>query len=152
MLGRILRYLAVAFCIAFVSSCMADEDSLLMDGDVPCTVKVAGIVADGTVMTLSPGSVAKVQLRVDPRHVELDGDAYFEVTRDESHPFTVAAGEGAVKVLGTRFLVSSGLDGTSVDVTEGKVLFSAAGSEEGVILTKGMSATLPMEMNVPTLV
>lgn len=114
--------------------------------------KAVVTLSDGTVMTLSPGSVAKVQLRVDPRHVELDGDAYFEVTRDESHPFTVAAGEGAVKVLGTRFLVSSGLDGTSVDVTEGKVLFSAAGSEEGVILTKGMSATLPMEMNVPTLV
>ena len=62
MLGRILRYLAVAFCIAFVSSCMADEDSLLMDGDVPCTVKVAGIVADGTVMT--PLSSVDVRLEL----------------------------------------------------------------------------------------
>lgn len=62
MSGRILRYLAVAFCIAFVSSCMADEDSLLMDGDVPCTVKVAGIVADGTVMT--PLSSVDVRLEL----------------------------------------------------------------------------------------
>ena len=43
--------------------------------------KAVVTLSDGTVMTLSPGSVAKVQLRVDPRHVELDGDAYFEVTK-----------------------------------------------------------------------
>ncbi|MGN1215744.1 MAG: FecR family protein [Candidatus Cryptobacteroides sp.] len=114
--------------------------------------KAVVTLSDGTVMTLSPGTVAKVQVRVDPRHVELDGKAYFEVARDEARPFTVAAGEGTVKVLGTKFLVTEGPGGTSVDVTEGKVLFSAAGSEEGVVLTKGMSAALSGEMNIPTLV
>lgn len=114
--------------------------------------KAVVTLSEGTVITLSPGSMAKVQKRKDPRHVELDGSAYFEVARDESHPFTVAAGEAAVKVLGTKFLVSKGLDGTSVDVTEGKVLFSSAVTEEGLILTKGMSATLPVEQNVPALV
>lgn len=114
--------------------------------------KAVVTLSEGTVITLSPGSMAKVQKRKDPRHVELNGSAYFEVARDESHPFTVAAGEAAVKVLGTKFLVSKGLDGTSVDVTEGKVLFSAAGTDSGLILTKGMSATLPKEQDIPALI
>lgn len=48
MSGRILKYLASAICIVFMSACAVEGDSLLRDEDVPCTVKVAGIVADGT--------------------------------------------------------------------------------------------------------
>lgn len=109
-------------------------------------------LADGTMVTLAPGTVIKLQERKNPRHVELEGNAFFDVARDGSHPFTVAAGTGTVRVLGTRFLVSHSIEGMSVDVTDGRVLFSSAGDEEGLVLTKGMSAILSIEEDTPSLV
>ena len=99
-------------------------------------------LSDGSVITLAPGASVRIQERKDPRHVELDGKAYFEIFHDESRPFTVSAGQSIVKVLGTKFVISSSDAGTTVDVTEGKVRFSAMHQDEGVILTEGMSASL----------
>lgn len=97
---------------------------------------------DGSVMTLAPGSYIRIQESKDPRHVELDGKAYFEIFHDETRPFTVSAGQSLVKVLGTKFVINSSTTGTTVDVTEGKVKFSAKQQNEGVIMTEGMSAVL----------
>lgn len=99
-------------------------------------------LSDGSVITLAPGASVRIQERKNPRHVELDGKAYFEVFHDESLPFTVSAGQSLVKVLGTKFVVSNNAGGTTVDVTEGKVRFSAKQQDEGEILTEGMSAAL----------
>lgn len=101
------------------------------------------ILADGTKVTLAPGSSMKIQKRKNPRHVEMDGKAYFEVFHNEDQPFTVSAGEGRITVLGTKFLVKTDARGTGVDVCEGKVRFTCASSElNGHILTKGMSGIL----------
>ena len=47
-----------------------------------------------------------------------------------------------VKVLGTEFMVETPDDKVKVYVADGKVLFARNESADGVILTKGMSATL----------
>lgn len=99
-------------------------------------------LSDGSVITLAPGASVRIQERKDSRHVELDGKAYFEIFHDESRPFTVSAGQSLVKVLGTKFVVSNSGARTTVDVTEGKVRFSAKQQDEGEILTEGMSAAL----------
>ena len=99
-------------------------------------------LSDGSVITLAPGASVRIQERKNPRHVELDGKAYFEIFHDESRPFTVSAGKSIVKVLGTKFVVNNSAEGTTVDVTEGKVRFSTMQQDEGVILTEGMSASL----------
>lgn len=99
-------------------------------------------LSDGSVITLAPGAGIRLQKRKNPRHVELDGKAYFEIFHDESRPFTVSAGQSMVKVLGTKFVINNSSAGTTVEVTEGKVHFSAIRQNEGVILTKGMSAAL----------
>lgn len=115
------------------------------------TSKAIVTLSDGSVATLAPGAVIRLQERKDPRHVELVGNAYFEVFHDESRPFTVSAGTGNVKVLGTKFLISSDDDGTIVDVTEGKVMFSSAGQSDGLILTEGMSASAVKGERMPEL-
>ena len=41
------------------------------------------------------------------REIELDGEAYFEVTHNPEHPFIIKAGELQTKLLGTRFTVKN---------------------------------------------
>lgn len=51
------------------------------------------------------------------RSVRLEGEAYFDVTKDEKHPFCVSVPDCQVKVLGTQFDVSSYPDSPQVQVT-----------------------------------
>lgn len=57
------------------------------------------------------------------RHVELNGEAYFEVAKNKNMPFTVEAGEVNVRVLGTHFNISAYNDEPSSKTTllEGSV-------------------------------
>ena len=55
---------------------------------------------------------AKTELRyqkdfLTSREIELDGEAYFEVTHNPEHPFVVKTGELQTKVLGTRFAIKN---------------------------------------------
>lgn len=58
------------------------------------------------------------------RRVRLDGEAYFEVSKDKQHPFIVSSDNQEVKVLGTHFNISGYPDEASVKTTllEGAVL------------------------------
>jgi transmembrane sensor len=68
---------------------------------------------DGTLVHLAPGS----NIRYRNREVILDGEAFFDVTKDAHQPFTVKAGALTVNVLGTKFNVSD----TAVSLVDGKV-------------------------------
>lgn len=57
----------------------------------------------------------------DQRKVTLQGEALFEVTRDEAHPFVIACGEITTTVLGTTFNIKSAEDNIEVLVLTGKV-------------------------------
>lgn len=82
-------------------------------------------LADGTKVYLN----AETRLRFptkfngDQRVVELDGEAYFEVSPDAEHPFIVEAGSVKVSVLGTSFNVRSYDDENDIATTlvSGKV-------------------------------
>lgn len=51
------------------------------------------------------------------RSVRLEGEAYFDVTKDEEHPFTVSVPDCRLKVLGTQFDVSSYPDSPQMQAT-----------------------------------
>ena len=102
---------------------------------------------DSSSVTLAPGATLGLQCHKDRRLVRMTGKVYFEVRHDERAPFRVEAGDGFVKVLGTRFQVDApssrdAAGSVSVSVVSGKVLFSSAGSSKGVVLTGGRSAVL----------
>lgn len=63
------------------------------------------------------------------RRVRLNGEAFFRVTKDAEHPFTVDAGGLVVKVLGTEFNVAARADGgeTAVTLASGSVEVEANG-------------------------
>ena len=102
----------------------------------------------GSEVTLEPGSRLTYSEK-SPRNTALEGKAYFEVARDEAVPFEITTDGAFVRVLGTKFMVDAASSVKEVYVTEGKVLFAKSSDAEGVILTKGMQATLSESDAVP---
>ena len=96
------------------------------------------ILSDGTKISLNCNSTityAKV-FRGDHRDVKLDGEAFFEVAKDKSKPFTVTANGIKTTVLGTKFNVSAykNLKHISVALLEGKVEVQTAEGRDKLIL------------------
>jgi len=94
---------------------------------------------DGTNIWLNAGSTLKYQqnFNTDKREVFLEGEAYFDVTKNKERPFVVNAGNAQIKVLGTVFNVKAYLNEPKVEtvLVEGKVEFSAQG--KSVLLNPG---------------
>ena len=64
---------------------------------------------DGTVVHLNAGTVMRypTEFTSDIRLVEMEGEAFFNVMRDEGKPFIVRTRQADVKVLGTSFNVKA---------------------------------------------
>ncbi|MGM9739421.1 MAG: FecR family protein [Candidatus Cryptobacteroides sp.] len=76
------------------------------------------ILPDQSRVTLNSGSVLLYpEMFSDIRSVHLSGEAVFDVTASEEHPFVVRTADVNVRVHGTRFNVSSYPDENQVDVT-----------------------------------
>ncbi len=90
-------------------------------------------LADGTEVWLNSDSKLRYPVRFvgNQRVVELEGEAYFVVTKDKTKRFIVKSPKTAVTVLGTSFNVSAYTDDNFVATTleEGKVKMSFANSE-----------------------
>ncbi len=78
----------------------------------------------------------------DRRHVELSGEAYFEIIGDASKPFIVTSAGQQIRVLGTKFNVSAYPEEGSVATTlvEGAVRVSGAYGESATTLKPGHQA------------
>lgn len=64
------------------------------------------------------------------REVSMDGEAFFEVTKDHKRPFSIHSGNVITKVWGTSFRIQSNKGYvTKVDVVTGKVSVSVIGSD-----------------------
>lgn len=132
---------------------------------------------DSSVVFLAPCSELKFRNRSNARMAIMSyGKVYFNVHRDESAPFSIDAGNGFVRVLGTQFQISRNDASVRVDVSSGKVLFAAKhpnrshpaqadpschldqakrverSTPSPVILTAGMSAVLNAESTAPQIV
>lgn len=74
-------------------------------------------LSDGTKVWLNAGSTIKFPAsfaNAKNRSISLTGEAYFEVAKDEAHPFLVATKGQQIAVLGTHFNVSAYPDDSSV--------------------------------------
>ncbi len=68
------------------------------------------VLPDGTMVWLNSGSNLTYdnnKFGVKSRHVQLVGEAYFDVAKDAEYPFIIHAGKINVKVLGTAFDIKS---------------------------------------------
>ncbi|MHC1779415.1 MAG: FecR family protein [Bacteroidales bacterium] len=104
---------------------------------------------DGTVVWLNASTTLRfpTEFNGKTRKVEVKGEAYFEVSKNENMPFIVLAGNSEIKVLGTQFNVMAYTDEKLVKTTllEGSVELkplSKQGGDEAVpvILIPGQQA------------
>lgn len=115
------------------------------------------LLPDGTVTTLNTGSSLKLasDFGKTDRAVELSGEAYFDVVRDEDKVFQVFVGKITISVLGTQFNVNATDSITVINVFEGKVRVETAdqsldlqiGEALQIDRTGKMSTKLPSEAN-----
>lgn len=82
---------------------------------------------DGTALTLNALTTVCYNLSDGQRRVSVDGEAFFEVARDEAHPFVVTANDMTVTCLGTSFDVRNYSDEANISVVlrDGKVRVNA---------------------------
>jgi transmembrane sensor len=107
------RRMAAAIALLFVVAGSAywfgknNANSNLADVSVeaPLGSRTKLHLPDGTLVWLNAGSKISYSQRfgVDDRKVALDGEGYFEVTKNKSLPFNVKTSEMTVRVLGTKF-------------------------------------------------
>ncbi len=94
---------------------------------IPNGKKFQVILSDGTEVYLNSGSVLKYPVKfitgINRQVYLLEGEAYFDVTKDAKHPFIVNVDNMNVRVLGTEFNVSAYPEDPSIStvLVEGSV-------------------------------
>ena len=80
------------------------------------------VLPDGSVVELKPDAVMTVDFSGSRRRVDLKrGEAHFEIAKDATRPFIVAAAGVEVRAVGTAFSVGVAQASVEVLVTEGRV-------------------------------
>lgn len=91
-------------------------------------------LSDGSVVTLNSGSRLSFPtgFRGAERNVALEGEAFFEVAKNAKMPFIVTIEGNAIRVLGTKFNVSSYQEDNGITATliEGSILFSDKNNQQ----------------------
>ena len=103
-------------------------------------------LSDGTHVWLNADTRLRYPtcFNTDERRVYLEGEAYFQVTKDTAHPFRVESEAQVVEVLGTQFNVYAygHEEQTYTTLVEGKVAVTASASGQHVQLMPGQQASL----------
>jgi len=116
---------------------------------------------DGSVVTLNSDSklVYPKKFAQNERRVVLEGEAFFDVSKNPEYPFIIETKNAEVKVLGTTFNVNAKYPGDQVEVfvatglvqlseiqnTENKILISPG--DVGVIQDKSISKSQNQDLN-----
>ena len=118
--------------------------------DVPQGAEYHLVLSDGTRVWMNARSRLVYPVAFgDTREVELEGEAYFEVTRDENRPFIVHAGQVAVKVLGTEFNVNTcRKQKVQTVLVKGSVQVENGGKREVVLRPGELAETVGTQIRV----
>ena len=103
-------------------------------------------LADGSIVKLNVGSTLRYPDTFDGnnREVELTGEAFFDIAKDESMPFIITTAQSRVEVLGTSFNVRETDDEqlTTVAVLTGQVRMTSLANDKSVTLSKEQKGTI----------
>ena len=152
-----LRYLSIAASVAVMIT-MAWLVSMWISRPADPVFALEHVTQKGEFeqIELPDGSLVRMnadtRITVDPdfndtnRKITLEGEAFFDVTKNPKRPFKIYTANTTVEVLGTSFNVSSYAEATEVEVAvvEGKVAFQAMDAEQ-ITLEAQQAATYDKE-------
>ena len=97
----------------------ANPEQSISELIVPLGSRAQFILSDGTTVTLNSGSKLKCDNRfgIIDRVVQLEGEGYFKVAKDENKPFTVKTSHLSIRALGTIFNVKAYSDDKTIETT-----------------------------------
>lgn len=138
----IAAMIVAIFGVFSILKLTADVDTVIRVAEVPGLVDE---LPDGSVVTLNANTSLSYPetFATNERRVELKGEAFFDIERNEEKPFIIGLPADAhVKVLGTSFNIRAveGDSLTEVFVSTGKVEFGRGDSV--IILTAGQKGIL----------
>ena len=153
---RIPEWLRIAASIVLITTLgYFIWDGATLSNELNIVAQESGEVVtlpDNSIITLNKGAEITYPRKFSKKNrtIELTGEAFFEVTRNESKPFIINLGLSNVEVLGTSFNINAveNNDKIEVVVNTGKVRFETTTGDESVILTKGEKGTLMKNMNM----
>lgn len=128
---------------------MAEENVKYHTLEVPRGGEYQLVLSDGTKVWInSESSLHYPEVFGGTREITLNGEAYFEVAKDNSRPFIVHVGDNSIEVLGTHFNISAyEKDRIFTTLAEGKV--KVAHGDQFVVLRPNEQAII--EPGVPTI-
>jgi ferric-dicitrate binding protein FerR (iron transport regulator) len=108
------------------------------------------LLADGSTVYLNGDSRLKYKINseANERKLYLEGEAFFDVARDESKPFVIGLEDSKVQVLGTSFNIQAYPEDKliSTSVITGRVAFEAS-KAESLILVPGNKGVINKNRN-----
>lgn len=105
-------------------------------------------LADGSTVILAENTIVSYPKVFSGASREIflrKGRAFFNVTKDPQHPFSITMGESKVSVLGTSFNIDYSPGKIDLDVKTGKVIFSPYSNGASSILTAGQALTYSIQ-------
>ncbi len=132
--GKYLKYAAILIAALFIGFSASEiryifsvntENELTNEFYAPEGQISEFKLSDGTRVWLNSGTRIKVPVSFSTKHriLSMEGEAFFQVTKDQLHPFFVNTKELSVKVMGTSFNVSAYASEEKSEITlvEGRV-------------------------------
>jgi len=107
-------------------------------------------LADGSGVLLNTDSKLRVKLDAGERRLFLEqGQAFFQVAKDEARPFRVFAGQDEIRAIGTAFEIRRVGDTVLVTLEEGQVAIYRANATEVPALSSGTRSTASSALSTP---
>lgn len=112
---------------------LAENEITWQEIQSPAGMRTHIVLPDGTDLWLNAESKIKygIPFTRENRQVDLTGEAFMKVVKNENAPFIVNAGAASVKVLGTQFNVKAYLDDELLEISlvEGSVEFTGTNTD-----------------------
>ena len=132
----------IATGVVFLLNQSRPSDQIVVEASASNTQEV--LLPDGSKVMLRRGSTLQYDADFDIREVTLSGEAFFDVAHDEDSSFSIVAGHGNIRVIGTKFNIKA-LPGGPVElfVEEGRVAFAPISRRfEAKIFSEGQAGIL----------
>lgn len=135
--------------VYFVQSKSAPLEYISYHNDYGKTSTIT--LEDGSKISLNSNSTLKYprHFEDDKREVELEGEGFFEISKDKNRPFTVKTNKLNTSVLGTKFNVSAYKNAAEVSVAlvEGSVIVEPSDKSQKITLKPTEIASVKLASN-----